>query len=74
MWLEEFRTNPIEPLLNSENKAIIYFTKRDLLSLKEKPIRYVWNLSKPIKIFEKTANRWDMEISWKEGRPISCSS
>ena len=53
MWLEEFKTNPIEALLTSENNAIIYFTNRDLLSKKEKAIEYIWNLSEPIKILKK---------------------
>jgi hypothetical protein len=39
-WLSKFKYDPIKPLMDSEDKAIIYFTKRDLLDYKIEPLDY----------------------------------
>lgn len=43
-WTALLKEDPIEPLLNSGNKAIAYFTERDLLLRDAGPIRQVWKL------------------------------
>lgn len=52
-WLSKYKYNPIKPLLESDDSAIIYFTKRDLLEEKEGPIDSVWNLPEVQKILKK---------------------
>lgn len=52
-WLSKFKYDPIKPLLESEDDAIIYFTKRDLLEEKVGPIDSVWDLNEVLKILKK---------------------
>ena len=42
-WISKFNYNPIKPLLESKNNAVIYFTK-ELLEKPVKDIDYIWNL------------------------------
>ena len=51
-WLEELKYNPIKPLIDSKNEAILYFIERDIQNQKVKPIDYLWNLTEVKKIFE----------------------
>ena len=51
-WISKFKYDPIIPLLESEDDAIIYFTKRDLLDDKEGSIDSVWDLSEVLKILK----------------------
>jgi hypothetical protein len=43
-WIGNLKHNPVEPLLVSNNPAIIYFTKRDLSSEKVGPINELRDL------------------------------
>ena len=59
--MEVLKYNPIESLLKSNNKPIIYFTKRDIQDKKVKPIDEIWNLVEVKKILSKQQN----DGSWK---------
>jgi hypothetical protein len=52
-WRQQLRIDPIPVLLAAGNKAVRYFTRRDLLHEKVEPIDYVWNLPEPQKILRK---------------------
>jgi hypothetical protein len=52
-WIEKLKYNPIEPLLNSDEPAIQYFTKKVLLKESVGPISEIWNLSEVNKILRK---------------------
>ena len=50
-WLEALKFNPTQTLLNSGNKTIEYFTKRDLIEESVEPLNWVWQLPTVQKIF-----------------------
>ncbi|OGO01028.1 MAG: hypothetical protein A2Y90_05470 [Chloroflexi bacterium RBG_13_52_12] len=52
-WRKRLRIDTVKTLLNSENEAIIYFTKRDLLGEKVTAIDSIWGLAAPQKIIKK---------------------
>ena len=60
-WLRNLKFNPIVPLLESNNKAIEYFTRRDLLTENVTSIENIWNLQEPQKII----NKCKKEGYWK---------
>lgn len=60
-WIEIFKYNPIEPLLNSRHKAIQYVTKRDLLEINIDLVTSLWTLPEPIKLLKKQQK----DGSWK---------
>ena len=49
----KFKYDSLTPLISSKNKAILYFTKRDLLEEKVEPLETLWNLPTAIKIINK---------------------
>jgi hypothetical protein len=51
--LKQLRYDPTPILLNSPDKAIVYFTRRDLLDEKVEPINVIWGLPEPLKILRK---------------------
>lgn len=53
LWATQFKINPLPVLLSSGNKAIEYFTHRDLLSETVEPIATVWGLPEVQKILKK---------------------
>ncbi|MHA2054532.1 MAG: prenyltransferase/squalene oxidase repeat-containing protein, partial [Candidatus Hodarchaeales archaeon] len=53
MWLTKLKYNPISKLLQSNNKHIVYFVKRDLLEELVPPINSIWLLNEPQKILRK---------------------
>ncbi len=61
-WRKQLRIGPVPVLLNSQNKAIIYFTRRDLLNEAVGPISLVWGLPEPQKIISKQ----QADGSWKK--------
>ena len=60
-WKEPFKYDPLVPLISSKNKAIKYFTKRDLLEEEVEPIQSLWILQPAIKII----NRQQEDGSWR---------
>ncbi len=60
-WQRELKVNPVPNLLSLENKAIKYFTMRDLLDKKVESIEILWKLGKVEKILKKQQS----DGSWK---------
>jgi hypothetical protein len=60
-WRKELRFDPIPSLISSKNKAIEYFTRRDLLDEKVEPIETLWELAEAKKVL----NRQQEDGSWK---------
>ena len=60
-WLAQLKYNLIPTLESSGNKAIEYFTKRDLLGKTVEPIDYIWELPEVEKAFRKQLT----DGSWK---------
>jgi len=64
-WQEQLNFDPIPPLLSSENKAVKYFVKRDLLEENVEPIGYLWRLPKVQRILQKQQS----DGSWRHSGP-----
>ncbi|MBI5679611.1 MAG: hypothetical protein HZC47_01760 [Methanobacterium sp.] len=60
-WQSKLNYNPLKALLESENDAVIYFTKRDLIEEDVKPIEYLWDFPEVQKILKKQ----QPDGSWK---------
>lgn len=61
IWKDQFMYDPLEPLISSKNKAIVYFSKRDLLEERVDSIEMLWNLPTAIKII----NKQQEDGSWR---------
>ena len=61
-WRKQLRVDAVPILLASQNKTIVYFTKRDLLDEKVESISFVWNLPESQKILRKQ----QADGSWKK--------
>ncbi len=53
IWYKQLQYDPIKPLLESGNEAIIYFTRRDLLKQNVDPVTTLWSLKQPVNILKK---------------------
>lgn len=60
-WKEQLRFDPIHTILLTENKAIVYFIKKDLLEVKVESINILWELPEVEKILRKQQDNG----SWK---------
>jgi hypothetical protein len=60
-WLRQFKFDPLPGLVNSENKPISYFARRDVLGEHVESIRNLWELPEA----EKIVGRQQHEGSWK---------
>ena len=60
-WQDQFKYDPIKPLLVASNEAIIHFTIRDLLNRSVEPIDTLWDLKIPSQILRKQ----QADGSWK---------
>ena len=60
-WKEQLRFKPLTKLLLTENCAILYFIKKDLLEENAKSTEALWNLPEVEKIFKKQ----QIDGSWK---------
>ena len=60
-WKEQLRFKPLSKLLLTENCAILYFIKKDLLEENAKSTEALWNLPEVEKIFKKQ----QIDGSWK---------
>jgi hypothetical protein len=49
-WRKQLSIDAIPAFLASQNKAIVYFTKCDLLNERVEPVSFVWGLPEPQKI------------------------
>jgi len=61
IWQKQLTHNPIPPLLASEDRALTYFTRRDLLGEEVPDISMVWELPEVINILKKQ----QPDGSWK---------
>lgn len=61
VWQVQLNVDPVEKLISSENEAIKYFTCKDLLDEKVKPINTLWKLPE----VEKILRRQQDDGSWK---------
>jgi len=52
-WLEQFKFDPISPLLNAGDPALEFFTRRDLLGEAALPIEAIWQLPEARRILRK---------------------
>jgi hypothetical protein len=52
-WLKQLRYDPLPRLTSSENKALLFFVKRDLLSEWDTSIKDLWTLPEVTKILKK---------------------
>ncbi|MEJ2664479.1 MAG: hypothetical protein P8107_10630, partial [Spirochaetia bacterium] len=52
-WLDKFKYNPIQPLIKSQNTALIYFTNRDLLGKKVSSVDRLRELTEVNEIIKK---------------------
>ena len=65
-WKEQFKYDPLVPLISSKNEALLYFTKRDLLEEVVEQIDTLWTLSPAIKIINKQQEDGNWRYSaWK---------
>jgi len=60
-WLNNLKFNPIPTLISSNNEALIFFTKNDLLGEKKRDIENLWQLTEPLKLIRKQKE----DGSWK---------
>ncbi len=69
-WLKELIFDPIEPLTESSNEAIMYFTQRDLLENEPASIETIWSLPEALKI----AKKQQPDGSWAPAKKHATSS
>ena len=55
-WKTQLNIDPIPPLISTENKALLYFIKRDLLEKDVESIELLWQLPEVQKILKKQQN------------------
>jgi hypothetical protein len=60
-WTRQLRFNPIPILVKSEDKAISYFARRDLLEQLAEPVYALWKLPKVTRLL----NKQKIDGSWK---------
>lgn len=54
-WRTHLKVDPIPTLLSSNNQAICYFTRRDLLGMEETPVETLWQIPAVERILKKQA-------------------
>lgn len=52
-WRNQFKLDPLPPLLSSGDAALLYFVRRDLLGEDAGPLQRLWQLPEALKILEK---------------------
>jgi hypothetical protein len=52
-WLKQLNLDPLAPLLASENEAILYFTRGDLLGEQVSPVQHLWQLPEAERILRR---------------------
>jgi Squalene-hopene cyclase C-terminal domain len=70
-WMHQLRYNPVIPLLESGNEAIIYLTRQELLSEKVAGREMLWNLPETKKVLGKQcpSGCWKYSTRNKERAP-----
>lgn len=67
-WISKFKYDPIKPLMDSPDLAIIYFTKRDLLHEITESINCVWDLPEVQKILIKQLDDGSWPVKGKKNK------
>ena len=62
-WLEQLNFNPLPLLLSLDNKALLYFVRRDLTDEEVETVTTQWNLPQVKKEISRQQIRWSVEIS-----------
>ena len=72
-WQRQLRFDPIPALLSSEDEALQYFVRRDLLEEVVGPICRLWQLPEAKKILKKQQpdGSWDRSVSKKKHEDIN---
>ncbi len=60
-WKKKFKIDPLKRLTATQNRAILYFTQKDLLEKKVEPVNVIWELS----IVKKILKMQQKDGSWK---------
>jgi hypothetical protein len=70
-WRKQFKFDAVQALLSLPNKAIVYFTKRDLLNEPVTPINTIWELPEPQKLLKRARadGRWEKQAAEKPVYP-----
>jgi hypothetical protein len=70
-WREQLAHDPVPALLAAEDKALLYFTRRDLLDEAVTPVEGLWHLSQAAKLLRKQQpdGSWKYPGSRKHGLP-----
>lgn len=56
IWSDSLKINPINDLLLTKNKALLYFVKKDLLEQVVEPIEHLYELPTVLKIIKQQQN------------------
>jgi len=62
-WQKQLKFDPIEPLLASGDKALVYFAKRDLLDENVEHVETIWQLPEVTKLLFKQLNDGSFKYS-----------
>jgi hypothetical protein len=52
-WIKALQVDPIPRLLSSDEKALTYFVRRDLLDEEMEPIEKLWKIPDAVKLVKK---------------------
>lgn len=52
-WRQQFKKDPLPPLISSRNEALVYFARRDLLGEAVGPVDHLWGLPQAQRILRK---------------------
>lgn len=65
-WTEQLRVDPLPCLLSSDNEALRYFVRRDLLDEDVAPIDCLWETPAALKIIRKQRNNGSWRKRYRE--------
>jgi hypothetical protein len=68
-WTSRLACDPIPPLLNCGNEAVVYFARRDLLGLDAGPVAQVWELPEAAGIVKKQRPDGSWKYPGKQAGP-----
>jgi hypothetical protein len=70
-WRKQLNADPVPVLLDSQNKAIVYFARRDLLDEDVAPIDFIWELPETQKLLrnQRSDGSWEKAVKDKDIYP-----
>lgn len=69
-WKDALKYDPIKPLLETENEAILYHVKKDLLNEEADPVEGLWELAHVKKILRKQQDNGSWKFAGKSKESI----